>query len=568
MPQPLLQRLRERKLFRWVAAYLAGAWVLFEVSDAVGGRLGWPDAFYQALLAALIVGFFVALVLAWFHGERGRQKVGATEALFLGALLVGGAASVWLIGVRALERSAGGVAETEEGAAGERAPGTIAVLAFDDLSESGDQAFFAEGMTEEILGVLARIPGMRVAARTSAFSFQGTNTDVRVIGGRLDVRHVLEGTVRRDGDLVRISARLVDTRDGFEVWSQSFTRELTNVIEIQEDIARVVASELLPQLSELPAPEPRTAVAEAHLEYLRGRYHWHRQDNEAAIASFEQAIALDSALAGAWAGLGSSLTVLAVRDPGLRDRAIEAVERAIALDPESPDALAAKARSDLTFHYDWAAAEAALERSVSLDPNHIETRHWYSHVLSWTERPAEAVAQAQEAVFLDPLSPFMNLNLGNALRSAGRLDEAITQIERTVELERDFGLAYRWLWDARLAAGRVASATEALVAMARFDETSEEAARLVGEAIAEHRRTGDPVSVPDEAVEALRLTPEWTRRVYGQLGQDERVLESLLAADEARTGSYDLLSIKHSDNYPTLRADPRFQELKRRIGPP
>lgn len=571
MSPSLLTRVRQRKLFRWVATYLAGAWVLFEVSDAVGGRLGWSDALYQGLLAALATGFAVTLVLAWFHGEKGRQRVGKPEALLLGALILAGGGAVWLVTARALESPAGAAepAGTAGGSvAAEREAGTIAVLAFEDRSEAGDQAFFAEGVAEEILGALSAIPGLRVAARTSAFSFEGTGTDVRIIGERLSVRHVLEGSVRRDGDLVRISAQLVDTRDGFEAWSESFTRELTNVFEIQQDIARVVAAELLPQLTDLPAREPGTLNAEAHLHYLRGRYHWNRQNNEAAVASFEEAIALDSAFAGAWAGLGSSLTVLAVAgDLDLRDRAIEAIGRAIALDPASPDALAAKARSDLTFRYDWGAAEAALERSVSLDPSHIETRHWYSHLLSWTRRPDEAIEQARHAVSVDPLSPFMNLNLGNALRAAGRLDEAVAQIERTVELEPGFELAYLWLWDARMEAGRVESANEALVAWARVSGGSAELARTVGDAIAEHQRSGAPTSLTPETIEALGLTPFMTRRVYARLGMDEPLMQSLLAADRARTGAYDLLALKYSDDYPSLRDDPRFRQLVSRIGP-
>ncbi|HSG46924.1 MAG TPA: hypothetical protein VLA43_03815 [Longimicrobiales bacterium] len=561
MPQSHVERLRQRKFFRWAAAYLAAAWLLFEVASEVGGPLGWSDTFYRTLLVVLGVGFLAALVLAWYHGERGRQRVGTVEAVLLLLLAAVGTRAVFLVQQRESGDDPGTAAVSDAPA------GTIAILAFRDLSASGDQTYFAEGMAVEIQGLLSRVPGLRVAASMSAFSFRDTPVDVRVMGERLGVRYVLDGAVTREADHVRISSQLIDARDGFEVWSESFNRELRSVMEIQEEIAALVVSELLPHLTTRPAVSLRTTSTDAHLAYLRGRYQWSRQANEAAVREFETAIALDSAFADAWAGLGTALTIMATLDPSLRERADRAVQRAIDLDPDSPDALSARARTDLTFRYDWAAAERALERSVALDPNHVETRHWYSHVLSWTGRADEGLEQARTAAVLDPLSPFMNLNLAVALWWAGEREEALTQVRHTVRLDPDFLLAYLYLWDYLLDAGRPDEARDVLVAWAEATGGPAEAALEVASAIEEHLSTGRPVPVPEEAMASLDLYSAWVRRVYDWLGQDALALAELWHAHADRSGSYDLLGLRHSGQYASLRDDPRFRQLMEEVGP-
>lgn len=566
MPTRLLERLRERKLFRWAAAYLAGAWLFFEVSSEVGAPLGWSDGFYRSLLVVLGMGFPATLILAWYHGGRGRQKVGALEAALLILLLVAAVRGVTLVRARA---GAEATAVPAVAAADfDPAPGTIAVLAFRDLGATGDQAFFAEGMAVELHEFLSRVPGLRVAASRSAFSFRDALVDVRVVGERLGVRYLLDGVVTRDDDEVRISSELIDTRDGFQVWTGSYTRALRSVIEIQQEIADVVVSELLPHLGTLPVATRRTASTDAHLAYLRGRYNWARQSNGEAIAAFEEAIALDSAFADAWAGLGATLAIMATRDPTIRDRAENAVQRAMSLDPESPDALAAKARADLTFRYDWDAAEAALERAARLDPNHVETRHWYSHVLSWTGRTDEGLEQARAAAVLDPLSPFMNLNLAVAQWWAGQREEALTQLRHTLQLDPGFLLAHLYLWDYLLEAGRPAEAGEALLGWADAAGAPAEAARAVSRAITEHLSSGKAVPVPEADMARLGFdSPSWDRRVYWWLGQDDRALEGLVQAHLDRAGAYDVLGLQRSGQYGSLRGTPRFRELLAEVGP-
>ncbi|HSG07438.1 MAG TPA: tetratricopeptide repeat protein [Longimicrobiales bacterium] len=566
MPPSLLDRIRERKLFRWAAAYLAGAWVLFEVASAVGSPLGWSDGFYRSLLVVLAAGFAATLVLAWYHGERGQQKVGALEAALLFLLLVVAIRGVMVVNARA-GTAGGGGPEVASGAF-DPAPGTIAVLSFRDLSEAGDQAFFAEGMAVEVQGLLSRVPGLRVAALLSSFSFREASIDVRVIGERLGVRYILDGAVMREADQVRISSQLIDARDGFQVWNGSYTRELRSVIEIQDEIAGVVVSELLPRLEARPVATRRTASTDAHLAYLRGRYHWARGANDDAVAAYEEAIALDSTFADAWAGLGTTLAVMATSDPTVRARAAGAVQRALALDPESPDALAAKARTDLTFQYDWAAAEGALERAVSLDPNHVETRHWYSHVLSWTGREEEGLEQARVAAVLDPLSPFMNLNLAVAQWWAGLRDEALVQLDHALQLDPGFALAYFYLWDYLLEAGRPDEAGEVLERWAGVTGAPPEAARGISRAIGEHIDSGRAVPVPQADMTRMGFdSPSWNRRVYAWLGQDELALDGLVQAHRDRAGAYDVLGLRHSGQYPSLREHPQFRQILEEVGP-
>jgi TolB-like protein/Tfp pilus assembly protein PilF len=540
---------------------------VFEVAAEVGDPLGWSDGFYRALLVVLGFAFLVTLVLAWYHGERGRQRVGMAEALILGLLIVVGARAAWIVHERGASEPVPGAAEPAEQVGGERDRRTIAVLAFRDRSEAGDQAYLAEGMAEQIHVLLANLPDLRVSALRSAFSFRGTETDVRVIGEQLGVRFVLDGAVVREGDQVRVSSELIDTNDGFEVWSRSFTRELTGVIALQEEIARLVLAEIMPRLSGEGVRVKTTGSPEAHLAYLRGRYHWARQANDSAVVAFREAIAVDSSYADAWASLGTTLTVMATEDPALRELAEEAVGEAMRLDPESADALAARARTALTFDYDWAAAEDALERAVALHPGHVETRHWLSHLLAWTGRTAEGLEEARAAAALDPLSPFMSLNLAVALWWARERSEALAQLEHTLRLAPGFSLAYFYLWDFLLAQGRVAEAGDVLVEWARLRGVPEEAARRVADGITGHLDTGQPAETTSEDLAALGFGASWERRAHRWLGHPEEALEGLWAAHEARTGSYDVLGLKYGDQYPSLRRDPRFQELLRQVGP-
>jgi TolB-like protein len=303
----LLSRLRERKLVQWALAYLAGAWVLLQLITLLGTTYAWPSWLLRSAPVLLAVGFVATLVLAWYHGEKGRQRASGTELLMLGALLVIAGAAVTWVG-RGAERPL--AAEEPSGSAGAMVEGkSLAVLPFADLSEGRDQEWFSDGLTEEILNTLARLGELRGSARNSSFQFKNRAVDAREVGRQLGVAHLLEGSVRRSGDRLRIAAQLIRAGDGFQLWSHSYDRHLDDVFAVQMDIAENIARVLDVVLDDARRERmvaTGTRDPEAFLYYLRGRAEY-----EAAHALgldtndrlwdgntwFERALAIDPAYA-------------------------------------------------------------------------------------------------------------------------------------------------------------------------------------------------------------------------------------------------------------------------------
>ena len=221
----------ERKLAQWGLAYLAGAWVCLQVLQYLADSFAWPPQVQRVAAVLAVVGLVVVLVLAWFHGEHGRQRVSATEAVLLALVLLAGGALAWVF------RGETGEPALKEGGQPVVLPveqNSIAVLPFTESTNSQEDDYFGDGIAEEILDALAKTPGLRVAARASSFSFKGGNASVEEIGRKLHVAHVLDGSVRRDGNLVRITVQLVDAANGYQLWSEKFDRELKDIFTVQK----------------------------------------------------------------------------------------------------------------------------------------------------------------------------------------------------------------------------------------------------------------------------------------------------------------------------------------------
>jgi len=319
---------------------------------------------------------------------------------------------------------------------------SIAVLPFADMSAAKDQEYFSDGLAEELLNDLAKIPELRVAARTSAFQFKGKNEDLRTIGRQLNVANILEGSVRREGKRVRIIAQLVNTSDGFHLWSATYDREITDIFAVQDDIARSVTASLRVVLrGEKQGSSARTTSTEAYDAYMQGRFFLQRETTEdwvKAMGYFEQATKLDPGFAPAWAGLGDArvqLTAWSYFSPmeGY-SKGREAVERALVLDPTVADAYAVRGRIQRHFDWDWAASDASYKQALALEPGNariIVSAAWLKATLGRWE---EAVALARRGVELDPLSEDSHDALITMLRRAGRLEEARVAYEKWREL--------------------------------------------------------------------------------------------------------------------------------------
>jgi TolB-like protein/Tfp pilus assembly protein PilF len=344
-------------------------------------------------------------------------------------------------------------ARTPAGPAADVSVDSIAVLPFTSMSADPEDEFFADGVTEEIINALAQIPQLHVVARTSAFSFKGKYIDVRAVGKRLNVRTVLLGSVRRAGNELRITAQLVNVEDGYHLWSDRYDREVKDIFEIQDEIARTIAERLKVTLKggeQDRLVKVGTSNLEAYQLYVKGRALLYRRGGAISRAAgcFEQEVALDPDYALAWAGLADSHTVLGyygfARPEANTPKALEAAERAVALAPSLAESRNALAMASLMCAWDRAKAERNFLRAIELNPRYTQARDWYAlFYLQFSEgRLAEGVAQAKLALVSDPLSSYAHAVYGLACANAGKHAEAEQALRRAVELDSESYLAH------------------------------------------------------------------------------------------------------------------------------
>ena len=447
------EELKRRHVIRVGIAYLVVSWIIIQFVDVVGPTLELPDWLPKVVLVLLAIGLPIALLMAWAldltsQGIKTADQVEADENLqsstgrkldriIIVALVIALSYFAW----DKFLAAPGEVAPIRSGA-------SIAVLPFADMSAAGDQEYFADGISEELLNLLAKIPNLRVAARSSSFQFKGQNQDVQKVARQLGVETVLEGSIRKSGTKLRITAQLIDGREGFHIWSETYDRDLDDIFVVQDEIARAIVAALKETLGlEAELVPARTAAPtlnmEAHGAYLLGRHHFEKRTRESlalALESFRHAIELDPDFAPAWVGIGNTYSFLSERAYGTmpHEQAIErargALDRALELGPEL-----AKAHAGLGSWYlvqgDILNAIPHFEKAIVSNPNAAEARHWYSLALLASARPGEAFEAIQKAAALDPLSMIINNNLATALIARGRLDEAAAVGEKMLLID-------------------------------------------------------------------------------------------------------------------------------------
>ena len=448
----MFKRIRERKLVQWVVAYAAGAWVMLEVTDTLSDMWGWPRVVGQAVFVVLMVGLVVTVVLAWYHGEQGRQRFSGSELLLLATVLVAG----WfLVGIVVRRGSS-----DESAAASRAAPATLpsvndasradlrslVVLPFADLSPSGDREYLGDGIAETLINGLARIEDLRVVARTSAFRFKGGAYDVREIGRELGVGAVLEGSVVQIGDRVRITAQLVDARNGLDLWSDRFDREarVEDLFALQDEVAQAIISSLEVELGGGAIVHRGTRDQGAQRAYYLARHHWNARTAKDLVRAeelFREAIAADSAYAEAWAGLAETYVLFTPSEydvPGFSEeealrRTEETAQVAISLDSTltAPHAALALAL-DIGGHGD--AAEREYRVAIRKNPGYATAHQWYAGLLMAYARGEEALVEIDVAESLDPVSSVILVEKAEALLVVGRTEEAMAQMERALTL--------------------------------------------------------------------------------------------------------------------------------------
>jgi serine/threonine-protein kinase len=561
-----LAELKRRKVYRAAIVYAAAAFVVWQVADLALPYLGLPDSAVTLVLALTILGFPVALVLAWAYELRPEE--GPAEAA-----------------TRPPPPDAEAVLEAEPRAVTQvHAPDTIAVLPFENMSPEPESEYFADGISEELTHALARVQSLRVAARTSAFAFKGQRLDVREIGTRLRVSHVVEGSVRRSGDRLRVTAQLIDTHQGFHVWSDRFEREMDDVFAIQDEIVAAVVASLLPeferqQSSTAEADSPvlaRTDDLDAYDLYLRGRHELVQFDGEAvgkAVGLLEKAIELDPGFAPAHASLAEALTLQSIgfsqgRSGEVLPRAREAADRALSLDPDLPAAHVARALS-LMYH-DWSYRDARmeLERAIELSPSFVDAHRWYEFYWTYVEHDYEqALASLERARRLDPLDGRIPVREATVHYVFGRFDQAEAIYEALLEQEPDSIIAALGLMDTLVRQDRMAEA----VAIARevpvdgpVPDTVLGVTGLVCGVAGDGKRARSIQQIMNERAGTGHPSPFWRAILHVAVGELDEAFGLLDEALAERDGSLLYLSVVPRVN--GFQEDPRYAAVLRRMG--
>lgn len=466
------------------------------------------------------------------------------------------------------------------------APGrlVLAVLPFENLSGDPERDYIVDGLTEEVITRLGRLDPQRlgVIARSSAVAYRGTKKTAAQVGRELQADYILEGSVRHDGDRVRISTRLIQSRDGTHLWAQSYERELAGIFEVQSEVAYAVADEI--QLAITPqhrlriAPS-RPANQDALEAYLRGRYFWNKRTPQALIrgvAHFHEAIEKDPNYAPAYSGLADSYIVLgttlyaALPPTEAMPQAKSAAQKALTIDPTLVEAHTSVAFARFYFDWDWAGAETQFRRAIELNPNYSVAHQWYALLLAAVGRRGEALAEAKKGQELDPVSQTTNAIMGRILYYAGQPQEAIDRLRRTVELNPDSVAAHVLLG---LAYERNSDFEDAIAAFqtaaALSKRTHSLTLGLLGQAYATTGNRRDATRILAE-VDALSkhayVSPLTIALIHAGLRNNDEAFRWLEKAYEER--SVWLVHLRDEPVFDTLRLDPRFADLVRRVGLP
>jgi TolB-like protein/Flp pilus assembly protein TadD len=485
----LVSELRRRNVFRVAIAYVIIAWVILEAGDVLAPALHLPEWVVSALVFFLILGFPLALIFAWAfevtpegiklekHVDRSKSITHLTgrklDYVIIAVLAIGlvlFAFDKWVLEPSRDAEPAQATAETVTEKAIESTGQSIAVLPFVNMSADSENEYFSDGLSEEVLNALTRIPDLKVVARTSAFQFKGQNLDVVDVGRRLRVNHILEGSVRKAGERLRITAQLVETENGFHLWSQTFDRELKDVFAIQDEIAHAIAAALKVSLTghrpEITSPQINL---EAYDLFLKGRFHVAKRGEDLwqGIDLLEQAVALDPDFAEAHAVLAHAHALTPLYAPGSspiesRDRAMKSAHRALALEPDNASALAALGRAKATFELDFDGARRALEKALDSNPGSADVHNFMGDFYGFMGDFETMLVHEQKAAELDPLSAVHQSDLSYFLGAWGRYEEAIAAAERSLELDPTFILGYRGKILALLFTGRLEEAFETI----------------------------------------------------------------------------------------------------------
>ncbi|MGK2962352.1 MAG: protein kinase domain-containing protein [Gemmatimonadaceae bacterium] len=450
---------------------------------------------------------------------------------------------------------------------------SLAVLPFENVGGDTTNAYFAEGMSDELTTELSKIPGLTLASRNAAFRFRGSDVDVKTVGRELDVGAVLEGTVRRAGNRMRLTAQLTNVSNGKLLWTDSYEQEVEDVFVVQDSISRSIVEALKVKLT--GGGNVRTATSssqgtrnlEAYDLYLRGRYLWARRGEGSirrSLTLFEQAMAADPNFARAYAGFAMAASVLpmyaVMESDSITPAGIAAGRRAVELDPNLSDAHLGLANS-LIYRFAWKEAEQHFKRALELDPSNATAHQWYGDYLYVTGRAGDAVPQLKRAAELDPLSAVVHNDYGFVLLLSGRLKEAEASLRKGLELDSGFIWAYVQLSQVLLQQGRRA---EAFNLMSRVD-SFQVAGILVNRSINPEGAAGAFRNLHAH-ISSLRHNESLLAQLHGSHGNADSAIHWLNRAVDKRQGNLFSTSVPCNPAFAAVKDDPRFNAVLRKMG--
>jgi len=574
----IFSEMKQRKVFRVGAVYIVAAWLLLQVAATIDPILGLPEWFQKTVLVLLVIGFPVAVILAWafevtpdgvardHRGQAATNDSRAFKYILIVAILMAGGFFV------ANNYFFGESAEHEVGQ-------SIAVIPFANMSGDEGNEPFTVGIHDDLLTRLSHIRSIRTTSRTSVLQYRDTAKTVPEIATELGVATILEGGVQRSGDRVRINVQLIDARTDGPLWAETYDRKLTatNVFEIQNDIAAAIANELQATLTKEDRQRldviPTQSIAALDSYFIGKKLLEDRTlaSLTAAVEYFEKVVDLDPDFALGWSGLADAYMLLPEHSPSIDPdmvgrRSREAVARALALDPDIPEVRSSEAWHQLIHNYDWRGAEQTFTDALTVVSDNPNVLHWLSHTLSWQGRHEEALTFARRAIEADPTSKMLRTNLAYILIDARLFDQGLVLARSERDSDPDFTVQRRQLFLHELRAGKPAAAAETFVGYADATGGDPDAARQIGDMFVAYAAGGEVGVVTDDLIARAQLGTADLAQILAFVGDAEGAIRALEVAIATRSGSRSVLSMKINPAYDFIRDDPRFVNMLVQVG--
>jgi len=567
-----LTKLRKRHIIETLAAFIGGGWLILEfVHWLLVDHYHFPEKSIDITFVTILGALLCTLIWRWFSGGEKPRKFKLELVLLPLVVLI-----TLLLDINLLLHLKGPESETFPAA---KWKNSIAVLPFVDMSPQKDQEYFCDGMTEELINRLSNIKQLKVPARTSAFFFKGKEQDIREIGRKLDVRTVLEGSVRRAGNELRITAQLINIADGYHLWSDTYDRELKDVFSIQDEISLQIINKLKIEL--LGDVKDRvvkryTDNTEAYDSYMRGTWLYYNkmteEDWRKAILHFERAIEMDPDFSLAYyqlacINLDLSLFYFASADEAV-PKAKKALEQALKIDPELPEALAMSGFIKFRFEYDWLSGESDTRKALELNPNCMDAHNNLGQILLANKGQIDkAIEEGSATLQLDPLSLYWQINYAWFLYYARRYDDAIRQCQKSLDIDPEYPWSLSILGRCYLQKTLFQDAIAALQKAVAYSGNSTENMSYLAYAYVmsgDLEKARETLGELDELSKSIHVSKYCLAPIYAAMENKNRAFELLEVAYEERDGN--LIFLKVDPKFDVLRSDPRFEMMLKKIG--